>query len=450
MSHLKVRFAPSPTGRMHVGNIRTALINFLFAKKQGAEFILRIDDTDTQRSTPEFLEGIFEDLKWLGITYNKTFHQSHHFDRYDFIKSKLIDAGFLYACYETSEELEAKRKILLACGLPPVYDRAHQNLSAVQKEKFENEGRKAHWRFLLPDREVHWTDLVRGDFTIHTSTMSDPIVVREDGTYLYTLPSVIDDVDEGITHIFRGEDHIYNTAAQIPIFEAVAQVLAKPLQIEFGHMSFFTGPKGEALSKRLGSISVQDLKQQSIEPLTLLSYLRYLGTPLNIQLAYDMDELLQDFDLKHFGGNPPKFDPEILQHLNQKWISHAPYAWLIQEHIKIKFSKQAWDLIRFNLQNRQEIAPWNHVFDDTFIGKKIVDSNFYAICLETLPEVWNVDSWDLWTTEIKKHTDRKGKDLFMPIRQALTGFDHGPEMKSLLPLLQRELVVSRLSFCKNG
>ena len=448
MSHIKVRFAPSPTGRMHVGNIRTALINFLFAKKEEGEFILRIDNTDTQRSTPEFLQGIFDDLKWLGITHAKTFHQSHHFDRYDFVKEQLIKAGMIYACYETPEELEAKRKILLSRSLPPVYDRAHLKLSAEEKETFEKEGRKPHWRFLLPDRNVQWTDLVRGDFTIHTSTMSDPIVVREDGTYLYTLPSVIDDIDEDISHIFRGEDHIYNTAAQIPIFEAVAEVLNKPLQIQFGHMSFFTGSKGEALSKRLGSISVQDLKQKGIEPFVILSYLRYLGTPLNIELAYSMDELLQSFDMKHFGGNPPKFDPEMLQQLNQKWLSHAPYSWLIQEHIKIKFSKQAWDLIRFNLQNRLEISAWNPVFEHTFIGKKIADDNFYATCLELLPEIWTVDTWDMWTAAIKDRTGRKGKELFMPIRQALTGFDHGPEMKSLLPLLHREWVVSRLSYCK--
>lgn len=446
MSHVKVRFAPSPTGRMHVGNVRTALINFLFAKKQEGEFVLRIDDTDTQRSTTEFLTGIFDDLKWLGITYTKTFHQSHRFDRYAFVKNKLIEAGMLYACYETPEELEAKRKIQLSRGLPPVYDRAHKTLSTEQKEKYEQEGRKPHWRFLLPDRDVHWTDLVRGDFTIHTSTMSDPIVVREDGTYLYTLPSVIDDVDENITHIFRGEDHIYNTAAQIPIFEAVAHVLGKPLHVEFGHMSFFTGPKGEALSKRLGSISVQDLKNEGIEPLVILSYLRYLGTPLNIHLVHTLDDLLENFDMKHFGGNPPKFDPEILQQLNQKWIAQAPYSWLIHEHITIKFPKQAWDLIRCHIRNRLEISAWNHVFDDVFVGKKITDDDFYKVCLETLPEVWTEDTWDLWATTIKERTGRKGKDLFMPIRQALTGLNHGPEMKLLLPLLHRDWVIFRLSF----
>jgi len=445
MSHIKVRFAPSPTGRMHVGNVRTALINFLFAKKENGEFILRIDDTDTQRSTPEFLQGIFDDLKWLGITYAKTFHQSHRFDRYNFVKNKLIEAGVLYPCYETSDELEAKRKIQLSRGLPPVYDRAHQKLSSEEKEKFTKEGRSPHWRFLLPDCNISWTDLVRGDFTIHTSTMSDPIVIREDGTYLYTLPSVIDDVDEEISHIFRGEDHVYNTAAQIPICEAVAKVLDKPLKIKFGHMSFFTGPKGEALSKRLGSISVYDLKQQWIEPLAILSYLRYLGTPLNIHLAYSMDELLQDFEMKHFGGNPPKFDPETLQQQNQKWISHAPYSWLIQEHIKIKFSKQVWELIRCSLKNRLEIEEWNHVFDNTFAGKKTANPEFYETCISLLPEVWDDRAWDLWVTALKERTGHKSRELFMPIRQALTGFDHGPEMKSLLPLLHRDWVVSRLS-----
>jgi len=429
----RVRFAPSPTGFMHVGNIRIALINYLFAQKHDAEFFLRLDDTDFKRSKQEYVDAIVEDLKWLGIDHHKMFRQSDRLDRYNEMKNKLLETGDLYPCYETGDELETKRKIQLASGKPPLYIQA----SAADLERFQKEGRKPHYRFKLPDAEIKWIDHVQGEVSFPKQTMSDPILIREDGSYLYTFTSVIDDVDYDITHIFRGKDHISNTAVQTSIFKAVCKALNKPFNIEFGHISFLLGQNSEPLSKRDQSISIRSLRDQNIHPITILSYLFFAGTPHAIHPLHEMNTSMSAFDIKNYGGASPKFSTDELKLLNAKLYHTAPYEWIKGTTL----TKEQWEIVKFNIDIEDDIKMWESVLGDTFKSEE-VDLDYAKVILSLLPE--SLD-WKAWFQAIKETTGRKGKEAVQPIRLMLTSKPHGPNMQELLNLLGKEKIVKRLS-----
>ncbi len=432
-----VRFAPSPTGRIHIGNARTAILNWLFAQKSGGQFVLRYDDTDTARSTEEFAHGIAADMKWLGITPDRVEHQSKRFARYDEVSDKLRASGRLYACYETADELDRRRKRQAARGAPPVYDRAGLKLSAEERAGLEAQGRKAHWRFKLDGRRVEWHDLIRGPQHIDTASQSDPVLIREDGTYLYTLPSVIDDIDFGITHVIRGEDHVVNAAVQIEITEALGAT--RP---EYAHHSFLVGADGKGLSKRLGSLSVSAMRDSGLEAMAVVSLAALLGTSDNIHPCTDYTELVAGFDLAKLSRAPARFDEAELRHLNAKLLHMTPW-----EAVKdrLGFGSEAfWLAVRGNVEILADAKLWHDIVTGG-MTPVIEDPGFLAIAATHLPpEPWDTTTWKTWTEAVKSATGRKGKPLYMPLRLALTGLDHGPELAQLLPLIGRERAVERL------
>ncbi|MBW8309463.1 MAG: glutamate--tRNA ligase [Candidatus Paracaedibacteraceae bacterium] len=447
---IRVRFAPSPTGLLHIGNARTALINWLFfrshqLKGHEAHFLLRQDDTDLERSKEDYAEAIKQDLAWLGITYDTFMKQSDRFTRYDEMKQKLIDEGRLYPCYETPEELDFKRKRQMSRGEPPLYDQAALKLTEEEKAAFEKEGRRPHWRFKLLPEEIKWQDLIRGENQFHGAHLSDPVLVRADGAYLYTLTSVVDDIDTEITHILRGEDHVTNTAVQIQIFEALGR---KATTIHFSHTTLLKDVDGSPLSKRLGSLSLRNLREQGIEPMAINCLLARLGTSQPVELHPTMDELARGFDLATFSRTPPRFDMHDLETLNRKIYQVYPYDALsskLKELGAPDITPTIWNLVRENLKNLDELAQWQQVFFGE-IQSTVEDKGYLQTALKLLPSTpWTTETWSHWTTAIKAETGRKGRDLFMPLRQALTGFDHGPEMKELLPLIGYEAAVKRLS-----
>ena len=440
----KVRFAPSPTGKLHVGNIRTALTNFLYAKGQGGQFVLRIDDTDLERSTKAFEDGIKADLEWLGLNWDETFRQSERFERYDAVADDLRQRGLLYPCYETGDELDRKRKLQRAQGKPPVYDRAALTLTDAQKAAYEAEGRKPHWRFKLSGKTVTWTDLVRGDTPIDTASLSDPILIREDGSYLYTLPSVIDDIDTGITAIIRGEDHVTNSGAQIEIFEAIAGKAP-----DMGHHPLLVGPDGEKLSKRLGTLSISGLAEEGIEAMTILSLLAKIGTSDPVEPRLSIEALAADFDLSKFSRAPARFDPEELTRLNARLLHETPL-----ESVRSRLSAMGvdvtlefWEAARPNLDRLEDAVTLRNLIEGP-VTPVVADEDrdFIATAAEALPAgTLDAGSWSAWTSELKAQTGRKGRGLFMPLRLALTGESHGPEMDKLLVLIGRERALSRLN-----
>ncbi len=437
---VKVRFAPSPTGKLHVGNIRAALVNWLFARQQGGTFVLRIDDTDRERSTLENEEAIKADLTWLGLKWDETFKQSDRFDRYNEVVEKLKAEGRLYPCYETAEELDMKRKIQMGRGKPPVYDRAALNLTDEEKAKLEAEGRKPHWRFkLITPARVDWTDMIRGDVSIDLEALSDPILIREDGSFLYTLPSVVDDVDYGITHIVRGEDHTTNSAVQVQIFEAVG---GKAPQM--AHFALLTGKGGEGLSKRHGAMSIEEYRDEAgIEPMAIVSLLARVGTSEPIEPFVEPQPLIDGFDFGKFGRATAKLDPADLDILNAKILHMTPYAAVADRLDGV--SEDMWLALQPNINKLADVAELKKIIDGP-IEPKIEDTDHIAKTLELLPAgELTSDSWQAWTGAIKEATGAKGRALFMPLRQALTGQDHGPDMGMLLPLIGREKVVARLS-----
>ncbi len=435
-----VRFAPSPTGRIHIGNARTAILNWLAARKSGGQFVLRYDDTDTARSTEEFALGIAADLDWLGIRPDRVEHQSKRFGRYDDLAEMLRRAGRLYSCYETADELDRRRKRQLARGLPPIYDRAALKLSNTDRAKLEAGGRRAHWRFKLDGRVVAWNDLIRGPQHIDTASLSDPVLVREDGTYLYTLPSVIDDIDMAISQVIRGEDHVVNTAVQIEITEALGGHV--PV---YAHHSLLTGADGKGLSKRLGSLSIASMREKGLEAMTVVSHAALLGTSDNIHPCADYRELIDSFDLAKLSRAPARFDEVELAHLNAKLLHMTTW-----ETVKgrLGFGSQAfWMAIRGNVEILADANMWHDIVtnrinpvvseeDRTFISEA-------ARCLPPAP--WDTATWKTWTEAVKLTTGRKGKVLFMPLRLALTGLDHGPELAQLLPLIGRQKALERLA-----
>ena len=439
----KVRFAPSPTGKLHVGNVRTAIFNYLFARKAGGQFLLRIDDTDVERSTQAFEDGIRADLTWLGISWDDTFKQSDRFDVYGKAAEKLKEMGLLYACYETGEELDRKRRLQMANGRPPVYDRAALSLTDEDKAKLEAEGRKPHWRFKLSGNPVSWDDMVRGPVTIETSSLSDPILIREDGSYLYTLPSVVDDIDAKITHIIRGEDHTTNSGAQIEIFEALGG--SAPM---FGHQALLVGADGGKLSKRTGSLGIQELRdQEGLEPMAIMSLLSRIGTSDPVEAFGELDGILAGFDLGKLSRSPARFDPEELKRVNAKLLHAMSYA-EAQPRLAAMGAdggEAFWNAVRPNLERLADAKAWTQLVAGP-VTPVIEDADYAAAAAEHLPAGELTEaSWGEWTNALKAATGRKGKELFMPLRLMLTGEPRGPEMAVLLPLLGRETVLKRLA-----
>ncbi|MCW5723487.1 MAG: glutamate--tRNA ligase [Maricaulaceae bacterium] len=438
---VKVRFAPSPTGKIHVGNVRTALMNVLFARKAGGRFVLRIDDTDLERSTKAFEDGIRADLSWLGLNWDDSFSQSARFERYAEAAEQLKAAGRLYACYETEDELERKRKLQMAQGLPPVYDRAALKLTDAEKAKLEAEGRKPHWRFKLTGAVVEWDDLVRGPTPIDTSSLSDPILVREDGSYLYTLPSVVDDIDANITHIIRGEDHVTNSGAQIEIFEALGGKAPA-----MGHHPLLIGADGGKLSKRLGTLSIEGLREEGVEPMAILSLLAKIGTSDPVEPRHSIDALVADFDLGKLSRAPARFDPEELNRLNARLLHETPYA-AVKDRLAALGADGGegfWNIARANIERLPQAADWMAVVSGE-IAPVVEEADYLAQAAEALPAgALTAASWGEWTNALKEATGRKGRALFLPLRLALTGRPHGPEMADLLPLIGREKALKRL------
>jgi glutamyl-tRNA synthetase len=436
-----VRFAPSPTGRMHVGNARLALINWLFARKQGGRFVLRIDDTDRERSRLDHEEAIGVDLVWLGLSWDLKVNQSQRMALYEDAAERLKADGRLYPCYETPEELEYKRKRQLARGLPPVYDRAALSLSDAERAAFEADGRKPHWRFKLNDGDVQWDDLVRGPCHYHLSHLSDPVLIRADGTPLYTLPSVVDDADLGITHVIRGEDHVTNTAAQIQLFEAIGATVPR-----FAHLSLLTDATGQGLSKRLGSLSLGELRAVGIDGMAVDSLLAKLGTSDAIQARQTLETLIVEFDIGKFSRATPRFDPAELEHLNARLLHEMPFtlAGPRLAEIGLACDQAFWEAVRANLKQVAEAREWWHICREE-VAPVIEDAAFVRQAADLLPdEPWGGETWKAWTGAVQQATGRKGRELFHPLRLALTGRENGPELKSLLPLMGRNRAVSRL------
>jgi len=429
-----VRFAPSPTGLLHVGNARTALLNWLFAKKLGGKFLLRIDDTDAARSTKAFEEAIYRDLAWLGLTHDGTDRQINRLTIYSTAFYKLQAAGRIYPCFETEAELERQRSLLAARKLPPVYNRA--SLDPANKAKWEAEGRKPHWRFLLSRKKVSWTDLVRGPVEIDTATMSDPVLVREDGAFLYTLPSVADDIDMAISHVVRGEDHVTNTAAQIEIFEALGGPVPK-----FAHFPLLVGASGEALSKRLGSLSLEQLRTDGVEPMAVASYLAKIGTSDSVEPRLSLGELAAEFDFAKIGRAPAHFVPDELSALNARLLHITPYSAVARQ---VPQGELFWDAIKPNLAKLSDVGEMARLVSGP-VTPVIEDAGLAAKAAGLLPpEPWDEATWGLWTKAVSAETGAKGRGLFHPLRLALTGLEHGPELKKLLPLIGRERSLARL------
>ena len=451
-----VRFAPSPTGYIHIGNTRAALLNWLYAQKNAGDFVLRYDDTDIERSKDEYARAIAADLDWLGIKPARVEYQSKRFDIYDRAVAQLKQAGLLYACYETSEELERRRKLRLARRLPPVYGREALKLTDAEKATFEAEGRKPHWRFLLPNfasdpfetqrTEVHWDDLVRGPQKVDLASMSDPILVREDGTYLYTLPSVVDDVDMGISHIIRGDDHVTNTGAQIAIFRALG---AEPPA--FGHFNSLTTTTGEGLSKRSGSLSVGSLRENGYEPMAVASLAVLIGSSENVVAAPDMAALAEHFDLASISKSSAKFDPADLDALNRDLLHHMPFDKAAPRLTALGISgdkaEPFWMVVRGNLDRFNDVKQWWTVIEEGLPEQPELsdeDREFVRQAFTLLPPApWDGQTWKIWTEAVKNATGRKGKTLFMPLRMALTGQPHGPELAEMLVLIGPEQVAAR-------
>jgi glutamyl-tRNA synthetase len=447
-----LRFAPSPTGRLHIGNVRTATLNWLYAAKHAGLFILRLDDTDLERSTEEFAQGIRDDLTWLGLTWAREERQSLRTDRYEAAASQLKVSGLLYPCYETEDELERRRNRQRALGRPPIYDRAGLKLSREERSKLEAEGRKPHWRFRLPNTSVEhglapqptivsWNDLIRGDQMVDLGSLSDPVLIRADGTFLYTFTSVVDDIEFGITHIIRGEDHVTNTGVQIAILEALGAVPPA-----FGHHSLLIGADGQALSKRLGALSVQSFREAGLEPMAVLSHAALVGTSDAIEPHRERAELAALLDLDKISKAPGRFDLEELKGLNAKLLHKLPYEDVAGRLAAMDIGGGAafWEAVRGNLRVLSDAQAWWQVVSGT-ITPVIEDAAFLAKAEQLLPpEPWSADTWGEWTNAVKAATGAKGKALFHPLRLALTGAEQGPDLKTLLPLIGRDRARARL------
>lgn len=451
-----VRFAPSPTGNIHIGNARTALFNWLFALKNKGRFIQRFDDTDTVRSRQEHADAILYDLHWLDVFPDAVEYQSKRTPVYDEAVDRLKQAGLLYPCYETAEELDLKRKIRLSRRLPPVYGRDALQLTHEERSAFEADGRRPHWRFLLPNyiynpteperTDITWNDIVRGEETVDLASLSDPVLVRADGTYLYTLPSVVDDIALGVTHVIRGDDHVTNTGVQIALFKALG---AEPPT--FGHHNLLTTTTGEGLSKRTGALSIGSLRDAGIEAMAVASLAVLTGTSENVVAAQTMDELATRFDPAATSKSAAKFDPEDLKLLNRTLLHAMPFE-AVRERLAAfgvlgDQAEEFWLAVRGNIDTlRDAEAWWQIVRKGPQNGIELAngDEDFVRQAFDMLPpEPWDRTTWKSWTEDVKQTTERKGKALFMPLRMALTGLSSGPELADLLPLLGREGTLAR-------
>lgn len=431
------RFAPSPTGYLHIGNLRAALFNYLIAKKAGGEFILRLDDTDPERSTQAFADAIKEDLEWLGMGWDRLERQSDRLDLYAAAADTLRDKGRFYEAWETPTELDLKRKKQLNMGLPPVYDRAALALTDAEKDALRAERGQGVWRFKLDHERIEWTDGILGDLSIDAASVSDPVLIRADGQVLYTIASVVDDTDMGVTHVVRGSDHVTNTATQIQIMAALGHTAPA-----FAHHSLLTGPQGEALSKRLGTLALRDLREGGMEPMALLSHMARIGSSQPVDLVGSVDELAEGFDLAHFGSAPTKFDVEDLWPLTARVLHETPYDEVSDEIAALgvpdEIAPAFWDVARANISTRAEIAEWWALFRDgatPIVAEE--DKAFVEQAFAMLPDLpYDAETWSHWTSAVKEATGRKGKGLFMPLRKAVTGRERGPEMADVMRLLQ--------------
>lgn len=437
-----VRWAPSPTGNIHLGNARPALLNWFFARRHGGKYVLRMDDTDHARSTREFADGIEADLAWLGVQPDLLVRQSERTALYDAAKEKLIAAGRLYPCYETEEELDRKRARARLLGKPPIYDRAALSLTDEDRARLEAEGRKPHWRFKLDGKPVQFNDLIKGQQTVNTASMSDPVLIRADGSYLYTLPSVVDDIDLGITHVIRGEDHVSNTGTQIEIFEALGGVVPT-----FAHHNLLTDAQGQGFSKRMGSQSMADFRAEGYEPLAIAIVATLTGTSLAVEPYENLDAIAARLDFSMISHGAARFDDAELDTLNARILHAMPYAEAASRLSSLGLEGEAmWNLLRENLRKFGDIVEWSKLLTgpvETVVAPE--DQEFLTLAKALLPqEPWDESTWSQWTDALKATTGRKGKALFLPLRMALTGRHDGPELKSLLVLLGRKACLDRL------
>jgi glutamyl-tRNA synthetase len=441
-----VRFAPSPTGYLHIGNARTALFNALFALKNDGQFVLRLDDTDIARSTREFADTIQDDIAWLGITVDRLEKQSARMERYDGVRDELKSKGLLYACYETAEELDYKRKRQMALGKPPIYDRTGLNLSDEERKELEAEGRTPHWRFKLTGKRVEWDDLCKGPQAIDTASQSDPVLIREDGTYLYTLPSIIDDIDFGITHVIRGEDHVSNTGTQIEIFEALGANAP-----QWGHHNLLIAADGSALSKREGSLSLKALREDGTQPMAVASVATLVGTSMAIAPRDSLTALAEDFDLSKVSSGPARFEPKQIADFSAQMVHTLEPADVANTlgDIGVPTELQAdfWLAVRKNCNAPQDAKAWWQMLNAQSVESNLENDDvaYIQTALTKLPDgAITSETWGVWTGALKVETGRKGKGLFMPLRKALTGMERGPEMGPIIVLLGRDKTVGRL------
>ncbi len=431
------RFAPSPTGYIHVGNLRTALFNYLIARKAGGTFILRLDDTDPERSKQEYADAIMEDLEWLGLTWDRVERQSDRLDRYNSAADELREKGRFYEAFETPTELDLKRKKQLNMGKPPVYDRSALALSEDEKAALRAERGDGVWRFKLDHERIEWTDGILGDISIDAASVSDPVLIRADGQFLYTMASVCDDIDFGITNVVRGSDHVTNTATQIQIIQALGGNVPS-----FAHHSLLTGPQGEALSKRLGTLSLRDLRAAGVEPMALISLMARLGSSQPVELRSSIEEVVEGFDLSSFGAAPTKFDERDLMPLTAHINAAKPFD-VVAEDIRAlgvpdDLAPRFWEVARENITTLKDLEGWWTLCRDG--AEPLIDDEdreMIATAMPLLPAPpYDDTTWKTWTDAVKEATGRKGKGLFMPLRKAVTGMTHGPDMSNLMPLLQ--------------
>ena len=431
------RFAPSPTGYIHVGNLRTALMNYLIAHKAGGTFILRIDDTDAERSKQEYVDGIMRDLEWLGLEWDRVERQSDRLDRYAAAADELRAKGRFYEAFETPTELDLKRKKQLNMSKPPVYDRAALSLSDAQKDALRAERGPGVWRFLLDHERIEWADGILGDISIDAASLSDPVLIRGDGQVLYTLASVVDDIEMGVTDVVRGSDHVTNTATQIQIINALGGTPPR-----FAHHSLLTGPQGEALSKRLGTLALRDLRERGIQPMALLSLMARLGSSDPVEIRTDMSQLIDGFDISHFGSAPTKFDADDLLPLTAHYLQAQPFNAVAEQVAEIgvpaHLAEPFWDVVKDNITTLNDLESWWDMLSKGATPDiDPEDAEFVDTALSMLPPLpYTPDTWGDWTAAVKDSTGRKGRGLFMPLRKALTGQAHGPDMSQLMPLLQ--------------
>ncbi len=444
------RFAPSPTGRLHVGNIRTALHNWLLARKQGGRFLLRIDDTDAERSREEYVEAIRADLAWLGLDPDGEERQSERLEKYETAFEALRAAGRVYPAYETAQELELKRKIQLGRGLPPIYDRGALGLSAEERAAKEADGIVPHWRFKLDhDEAIVWEDGVRGAQKFDPAQLSDPVIRRADGSWLYMLPSAVDDLDMGVTDVLRGEDHVSNTAVQIQIFTALIAAQYPAQQIpRFAHEALLVGTEGK-LSKRLGSLGCDAFREQGFEPMAIVSLLARLGTSQPVEPFLEMAPLVETFDLSTFGRAPARFDEAELLRLNAQLVHQLPYE-AVRGFVPADFTREAWHAIRPNLEKASEVVEWWQVVTGPVERREFSQDDRAYLSQAADALEWSEQPWQDLTASLKASTGRKGKPLFLPLRQALTGKDHGPDMGELLPLIGEARTRERLEAAAHG